>query len=199
IDMPVHFRFVSAASLRAAGLDTVNVPHAESIGWMVHESVNLATDDAWAIEVDWFGEGYVSSERLTAFGNVALLAEARATAERLAELDASEEVELVRFAETPVFDVSEARLTWIEEVAYAGERSLDCHAVKLGRGGALMFTVASMEPQRHELCLLAVRLAAGSSRFEHNHASADYSRLFDSKSPIDLVDIVPGRNWLPES
>lgn len=197
VDVPEHFRFVSAEALRAAGFDPANVPHASSIGWIVHESVNLANDDAWYIEVDWFGKGFVSSDRMTAYGNDALLAEARATSARLSELDASEDVELVRFAEAPVFDVSEARLTWVEEIDYAGERSLDCHAVKLGRSGALLYSIASMALPRRELCLRAVRLAAGSSRFNEDRTFADYSRLFDSKSPFDLVDIVTGRHWLP--
>lgn len=198
IDVPGHFRFVSTAALRAAGLVPGTVPHAKSIGWIVHESVNLAAGDAWYVEVDWFGEGFVSTERLTAYGNAALLAEARATAARLAALDASEGVGLVRFAETPVFDVSDARLTWVEEAEYAGERVLDCHAVKLGRSGALLYSIASMALERRELCLRAVRLVAGSSRFNGNRAFADYSRLFDTKSPFDLVDIVTGRHWLPE-
>lgn len=198
IDVPTHFRFVSAQALRAAGVDADGMPHASAVGWLVHESVELARADAWFIEVDWFGEGFVSSERMTAYGNVALLAEARATAAKLAELDASEQVELVGFAGPPVFDVSEARLTWAEEVEYAGERSLDCHAVKLGRGGALMLSIGAMSPQRGELCLLSVRLAAGSSRFNPNHAFTDYSRLFDTKSRFDLVDLVTGRHWLPQ-
>jgi uncharacterized membrane-anchored protein len=197
IDVPTHFRFVAATALRAAGLAPGAVPHAKSIGWIVHEGVDLAADDAWYVEVDWFGEGFVGSERLTAYGNAALLAEARATAARL-ERSGAREDELVRFAETPVFDVSDARLTWVAEANHAGERVLDCHAVKLGRSGALQFSIASMAPERGELCLRAVRLAAGSSRFNANRAFTDYSRLFDAKSPFDLVDIVTGRHWLPD-
>lgn len=199
IEVPGHFRFVSAEALRATGIDPGSTPQATRIGWIVHESVELAGDDAWYVEVDWFGEGFVSSERMTAFGNVALLAEARATAAKLAELDASERVELAGFAETPVFDVSEARLTWAEDIKYAGERSLDCRAVKLGRGGALMFSISAMQPQRGELCLRAVRLAADSSRFNERRAFTDYSRLFDSKARFDLVDLVTGRHRLPDS
>ena len=197
IDVPTHFRFVPAAALRAAGLAPGAVPHAKSIGWIVHEGVDLAAGDAWYVEVDWFGEGFVGSERLTAYGNAALLAEARATAARLAGSGAREG-ELVRFAETPVFDVSDARLTWVAETDHAGERTLHCHAVKLGRSGALQFSIASMAPERGELCLRAVRLAAASSRFNANRGFADYSRLFDTKSPFDLVDIVTGRHWLPD-
>ena len=198
VEVPGHFRFVSAEALRRAGLDPGEVPHAKSIGWIVHESVDLASDEAWYIEVDWFGEGFVGAERLTAYGNDALLAEARATATRLSALDAAAEFDLVRFAETPVFDVSEARLTWVEEIAHAGEHALDCYAVKLGRGGALQYSISAMEPRRQELCLRAVRLVAGSSRFGEDRGYADYSRLFDTKAPFDLVDLVTGRHWLPQ-
>lgn len=200
VEVPAHFRFVSAEALREAGLDPGDMPHAKAIGWIVHETVNLAAADAWYIEVDWFGEGFVGAERLTAYGNDALLAEARATAARLVALDEGDDFDLVRFAETPVFDVSEARLTWVEEIAYAGEsgHALDCYAVKLGRGGALQYSISSMEPGRQELCLRAVRLAAGSSRFNEDRGYTDYSRLFDAKSPFDLVDLVTGRHWLPQ-
>lgn len=201
IEVPAHFRFVSIEALREAGIDSGQLPHAKGIGWIVHESVDLAAAEAWYIEVDWFGEGFVSAGRLTAYGNDALLAEARATAARLSALEEVDDFDLVRFAETPVFDVSEARLTWVEEIARAGDGGhvLDCYAIKLGRGGALQYSISSMEPRRQELCLRAVRLAAGSSRFDDDRAFADYSRLFDSKSPFDLVDLVTGRYGLPET
>ena len=198
LDLPSHFRFVSAEALRAAGIEVTSVPHATALGWIVHESVDLASDSAWSIDVDWFGEGFVSADRLAVYGNDALLAEARATAERLSGLDDAPEFELTRFAETPVYNVSDALLTWAEEIRYADEGipSRDCYAIKLGRGGALQFTIQGMTPARQELCLRAVRLAAGSSRFLEDRAYADYSRLFDKKSRFDLVDLVTGRHLL---
>lgn len=198
LDLPSHFRFVSSEALRGAGIEVDELPHATALGWVVHESVDLASDTAWYIDLDWFGEGFVSADRLAVYGNDALLAEARATAERLSGFDDAPEFELTRFAETPVYNVSDALLTWVEEIRYADEGipSRDCYAIRLGRGGALQFSIQGMAPARQELCLRAVRLAAASSRFLEDRAYADYSRLFDKKSRFDLVDLVTGRHLL---
>ncbi|RYD14099.1 MAG: DUF2167 domain-containing protein [Lysobacteraceae bacterium] len=198
IDLPSHFRFVSSEALRGAGIEVDDVPHAAALGWIVHESVDLASDTAWYIDLDWFGEGFVSADRLAVYGNDALLAEARATAQRLSGLDDTPEFELARFAETPVYNVSDALLTWAEDIRYAdeGATTRNCHAIKLGRAGALQFSIQDMAPARQELCLRAVRLVAGSSRFLEGRAYADYSRLFDKKSRFDLVDLVTGRHRL---
>jgi uncharacterized membrane-anchored protein len=200
IDVPGHFRFVSAGALREIGAALGTAPQAQPIGWLVHESVNLVDDAAWFIEIEWFGKGFVSADSLSAYGNDALLATMRTNAERYSELDEYGDFDLVRLAEPPVFDAADSRLTWVEEIAYADEAAhlLDCYAIKLGRGGALMYSIEEVGASRQELCLRAVRLAAGRSRFNEGQTYADYSRLFDAKADFDLVGLVTGEFALPD-
>jgi uncharacterized membrane-anchored protein len=200
IDVPEHFRFVSAEALREIGATLGAAPQPQPIGWLVHETVNLTDDSAWFIEIEWFGKGFVSADSLSAYGNDALLATMRANTARLSQLDDEDDFDLVRLAEPPVFDAGDSRLTWVEEIHYPDENAnlLDCYAIKLGRGGALMYSIMEAGASRQELCLRSVRLAAGRSRFNEGQAYADYSRLFDAKADFDLVGLVTGEFALPD-
>ncbi len=199
IDVPQHFRFVSAEALSGIGATLGAGPQMQPVGWLVHESVNLVDDNAWFVEIEWFGAGFVGADSLSAYGNEALLATMRTNTERLSEIDEQDDYSLVRLAEPPVFDAGDSRLTWVEEIHYPIEDTnlLDCYAIKLGRGGALMYSIVEVATSRQELCLRSVRLAAGRSRFNEDQAYADYSRLFDKKSDFDLVDLVNGEFALP--
>ena len=199
IEVPQHFRFVSAEALRAIGATFGAAPQTQPVGWLVHESVDLVDDNAWFVEIEWFGAGFVSADSLSAYGNEALLATMRTNTARFSEIDEQDDYSLVRLAEPPVFDAGDSRLTWVEEIHYRSDDAnlLDCHAIKLGRGGALMYSIMEVATARQELCLRSVRLAAGRSRFNEDQAYADYSRLFDKKSDFDLVDLVNGEFALP--
>jgi uncharacterized membrane-anchored protein len=199
LDVPEHFRFVSAEALREIGATLGTAPRAQTVGWLLHESVNLVDDNAWLIEIEWFGHGFVSADSLSSYGNEALLAAMRTNTKRFSDLDEEDDYDLVRLAEPPVFDAADSRLTWVEEIHYPNEDTtlLDCYAVKLGRGGALMYTIVEAGLSRQELCLRAVRLAAGRSHFNEGQAYADYSRLFDSKADFDLVALLTGAFALP--
>jgi uncharacterized membrane-anchored protein len=65
-------------------------------------------------------------------------------------------------------------------------------ASKLGRNGALVYSISEIEASRRELCLRSVRLLAGRSAFEKGQTYADHSRLLDKKAGYDLVGLVTG-------
>ncbi|HEY6942673.1 DUF2167 domain-containing protein [Dokdonella sp.] len=197
IDVPKHFRFIDRDALQAAFAGTDDEPEAQTVGWIVHERVDLAGKNAWHVDVDYLADGFVSDETFAAQSRETLLAAGqRATKAVSDQQDAGEpEFSLVDYAEMPRLDPASHTATWVEEIAYAGEHArhaLDCYSVRLGRSGALVFTIADALPSQRELCLRSVRLLAGRSSFERGQAYADRSRLLDRKAKYDLVALVTG-------
>lgn len=195
LDVPEHFRFVDRNGLLAASA-ALGRPGDNAAGWMVHASVDPAAADAWIIEIGWTGDGFIADDAFAMRTHDSLFAEAQqATAQLSARQGDEGGFSLVRFAEPPMFDAAQHSVTWVEEIAYAGETEhrLDCYAARLGRGGALLFVINEVEMKRQELCLRAVRLAAARTEFEAGQAYTDHSALFDHKAKYDLVALVSGK------
>ena len=193
IDVPAHFRFIDRASLLNAFSGTSDEPNDSTIGWLVHERVDLSSDRAWHVEVDYLGDGYVVSSDFASVGGDALLARAQDAARKLAEGD-DEGAQLLRFAEAPTFDPASARVNWVEEVSQSGHASpaLDCYAIQLGRKGAVFFSIIDAAAKRQELCLRSVRMLAAHAHFGPGQTYADHSRALDRNAPYTLADLVSG-------
>ncbi|MEO7430859.1 MAG: DUF2167 domain-containing protein [Dokdonella sp.] len=197
IDVPTHFHFYDRGSLTALYGDSTDGPGERAIGWLVHESVNLADEDEWHIEVAWIGDGFVAEGDLATRKPDTLLALGqKVTESQSAELDEGSSVRLVRFAETPTLDTLLHRATWVEEYAYTekgeAQNKLDCHAVKLARIGAMLYSINEMDTQRQELCLRSVRLASTRTAFASGQEYDDHSSLFDHRAKYDLAALVTG-------
>ena len=195
VEIPTHFHFIDRASLQTLYADADNGPADDSVGWLVHESVNLADDDAWFVDITWLGDGYVAQNDFATRARDMILAEAqRATVQQSAQQGDIGSFSLARYAEEPVFDATRHSVTWVEDVAYAGQREhkLDCHAATLGRSGAFLYSINAISMKRQELCLRSVRLAAARTEFASGHTYADHSGLFDHKARYDLTALVTG-------
>jgi uncharacterized membrane-anchored protein len=197
IEVPAHFRFVDRDALKVALAGTEDEPGSQSVGWLVHERVDLTAQDAWHVDVDYLADGFISDETFAAQSRETLLAAGqRATKAMSDQQEAGEpEFSLVDYAEMPRLDPALHTATWVEEIAYAGKDArhvLDCYSMRLGRAGALMFSITDTAVPRRELCLRSVRLLAGRSSFERGQTYADRSRLLDRKAKYDLVALVTG-------
>jgi uncharacterized membrane-anchored protein len=201
VDVPAHFRFIDRNALEGLYRETGESLDASSVGWLVHESVNLADDNAWLVEIDWYPDGFVREGSVAGVSAEALLIDAKRVTARLAEQQGAGagDYELVRYAEAPVFDSNGHGATWVEETSTAGqpEHALDCYAVKLGRHGALTFGITDLTLQRQELCLRSVRLAAARTAFSAGHAYTDHWRFFDAAAKYELADLITGAAMLP--
>ena len=193
IDVPAHFRFIDRASLLNAFSGTSDEPDDGTIGWLVHERVDLSSNQAWHVQVNYRGDGYIASNDFATAGGDALLARAQGAARKVA-VDADDGVQLLRFAEAPTFDPAAARVNWVEEVSQNGHASptLDCYAVQLGRKGAVFFSIVDAATQRQELCLRSVRMLAAHAHFGPGQTYADHSGALDRKAPYTLTDLVTG-------
>jgi uncharacterized membrane-anchored protein len=193
IDVPAHFNFIDRANLQTLYAGSDGGPSEATVGWLVHESVNLADDNAWYVDVAWVGDGFVTEGDLATRTRDALLADAKRATEQISE-DDGRGYSLVRYAEEPALDETLHSATWVEDLAYTGEaeHKLDCYAAKLGRSGAFLYSINEVSMRRQELCLRAVRLAATRTEFASGHAYSDHSGLFDHKARFDLPALVTG-------
>lgn len=197
IVVPEHFRFIDRVALQRAFAGSDDGPGPRTVGWLVHERVDLAAEDAWYVDVEHLADGFVSDESFAGQSRETLLAAGQSATRTLSDQQEAGEPEfsLVDYVETPRLDASLHTAAWVEEIAYTGKhahRALDCHAVRLGRSGVLAFSITGIAPSRRELCLRSVRLLAGRSSFEPGQTYADRSRLLDRKATYDLVALVTG-------
>lgn len=196
IDVPAHFRFIDRDALVKAFAGTDEEPGEQSIGWLVHERVDLTAQDAWHVDVDRLADGFISDDTFASQSRETLLAAAKQATRTLSDQqDAGEPgYSLVGYPELPRLDSASHSVAWVAEIAYDGkpQHVLDCTAIKLGRNGALVYSISEIDPSRRELCLRSVRLLAGRSAFEKGRTYADRSRLLDKKADYDLVALVTG-------
>lgn len=194
INPPAHFHFIDREALMQAFGGTVDEPAASTIGWFVHERVDLTGKRAWHVEIDYFGDGYVANSGLAGVATETLRADAQAAMNRQAELLSAEPDHISAYAELPSFDPRTARATWVEEVSKygRGEPMLDCYALQLGRKGVALLSISSIDPTRQELCLRSVRMLAAHVQFGRGQEYADHSRMLDRSAPYALGDLISG-------
>lgn len=200
IDVPGHFRFVPRVHLMALYAKFGTLIDKSTSGWMVHESVNLADDDAWFVEVDWHPVGYVDEGAFVTQSSATLFEKGRDNDRVMSERQGEDpdEHRIVRYAEEPELIGDQHTVTWVEEFATTekDEHRLDCYAAKLTRKGYFMYSITDVARTRQELCLRTVRLAAARTAPASGEAYADHSSFFDHKAKFDLAAIVTGANLL---
>jgi Protein of unknown function (DUF2167) len=195
IDVPQHFRFVDKGDLETLYAASGQSVPAYVVGWLVHESVNLANDDAWYIQIKWRGEGFFAESDAQQMSPMALALQAKVTSEKLSALLRVEPdaIDQVQFVGAPEFDPRRHSATWTFESGNTDDADapLACHAARLGRRGAFLFEVADMSKLRQELCLRAVRLASARIAFGPGEDYAEHS-IFDHGAGTDLAGLIAG-------
>ncbi len=194
LQVPTHFRFIDRAALLEAFAGTSDAPADSTVGWFVHERVDLNAARAWHVQVDYLGDGYVASSGFAEASGDALIARAREVARQLASAGGGASSEPVGFAELPTFDSRAARANWVIARTQPDSevQTLDCHAVQLGRRGLVSFSMRAVEPRRQELCLRSVRLLSTHAFFGPGQTYAERARTLDRDAPYTLIDLITG-------
>lgn len=191
LSIPKHFRFIPRRSIVALSADLGGDAIDPTIfGWLVHDSVDLADEDSWFVEVSFAKIGHVSAGDADELAGEAL---AEANRERTAQYSGGEYA-FDSFAHVPAWREDIGTLAWGERLAYDGEpgKLIDCYAAKPTREGVIEFMAEYMPEGRSELCLRSVRLMAASTRFDGGWGHDDYSFFRDARSGAGLADLVTG-------
>ncbi len=194
IELPSHFRFIDRQGLMA--LEGPDAPSDNTLGWLVHDSVDLTAAGAWHVMVQWIDDGYIVADEAMLVDAPALLQRARRVLHQFAASASRRQPVLAGYAEAPVLDTARDSVSWVEQYQSAGATaSLECYAVRLGRRGALMFSASAIASSRQELCLRSVRLLAGRVVYARGESHDDHGML-DLQADYDLTGLISGENLL---
>lgn len=162
IDVPAKFRLISATDARRLDQARGRTEDARGLGWIIHERLSLADPDAWHVSARWHSDGWIDA---AAALDGATLLEAALSNTAAAPRVLVSQGDLIGYAVAPQFDGQV--LEWAEErvLANSDTQVVDCHALRLGRRGALEFSVVGMPPGSAALCQSTVRLLATRSTF----------------------------------
>jgi hypothetical protein len=151
--LPPRFRFIPALRLQQLARLRNQPLLPGSLGWITHDTVDLGQPDAWVIELRFVELG--RSRLATAGEDLDAALQALAGAEAL---DGSGR-RLGSEAFAPHWDAERTLLTW--SLVDADGRAEHRAAAPL-RHGALLFSIAGIEPEQREIGLRATRLLAAS-------------------------------------
>ncbi|GMV27907.1 MAG: hypothetical protein AMXMBFR59_00320 [Rhodanobacteraceae bacterium] len=161
IDVPSKFRLISATDARRLDRSRGRSEDPRVLAWVIHERLSLADPDAWHVTARWNSDGWVGT---TPLDGPALLEAALANKTPTPRVLVSQG-ELIGYAAAPRFE--DQVLDWAEErvLVNSDEQVVDCHALRLGRRGALEFSIVGMPTKSLALCHETVRLLATRSSF----------------------------------
>ncbi|WP_386068509.1 DUF2167 domain-containing protein [Tahibacter sp. UC22_41] len=161
IDVPAKFRLINAADARRMDRSRGRTEDNRVLGWIIHEKLALTDPDAWHVNMRWLSDGWIAAAPLDA---VTLLDDAQRNKTPNPRVVVSNG-DLLGYAAAPQFDGQV--LDWTEErlLVNSDDRVVDCHALRLGRRGALEFSIVGMPSASAALCQSTVRLLAARTSF----------------------------------
>lgn len=156
IDVPAKFRLINASDARRMDRARGRPEDNRVLGWIIHEKLALTDPDAWHVNLRWLSDGWIAATPLDA---AALLDDAQRNRTPNPRVVVSNG-DLLGYAAAPQFDGQV--LDWAEErlLVNSDDRVVDCHALRLGRRGALEFSIVGMPTGSAALCQTTVRLLA---------------------------------------
>jgi hypothetical protein len=145
LDVPQHFRFIARHQLGLLS-ELRGIAVAEhTLGWIVHERVNLNEADFWFVEVSFHEVGHLAAPVPAPDADLSALQ----------------------------WDAGSATATW-GPWTQATEAGMQQSAVKLTRHGAILFRAPELKDDQLELGLRAVRLMATRAEPERGWSHAEY-------------------------
>lgn len=195
LELPPRFRFVEREGL--SGLEGEDAPSDSTLGWIVHDSVDLAAAGAWHVVVDRVADGYIVANESLLADDAALAQRARRVLRRFAADSRVSRPAMAGYAEAPAWDAQRSSVTWVEHYqAPAAGELLECYAARLDRRGALVFSANAMASSRQELCTRSVRLLAARVVHARGERYEDHGML-DLQADYDVGALVSGEYLLP--
>ncbi|MEZ5442660.1 MAG: hypothetical protein R3F15_14390 [Lysobacterales bacterium] len=170
LPLPTHFRFVSIDLLEPqARVRERDLPPG-SFGWIVHERMDMAREEAWWIEVRFHADGHLDdlgAELAAALGSAPTVL--RNTDEAILK---------------PTWHGNYRAATWLEA---RPDGRYDAHAAYLVRHGVLQYTVPAVSVEDREVALRACRLMAARSETDRGWTPRDYQAGNDKDAGMTLA------------
>jgi hypothetical protein len=180
LELPRQYRYAPAGQLGPLGRLYGRPVDADVIGWVVHERMDLAADDAWFVELRFDPIGHVATPTGLAADDFAA-----AALQRLGAKAAG----YVPGRHGPQWDGRSGVLTWVR-VADAPAPAALGQAAKPLRSGVLRFVAVGVPADERELALRATRLLATLTRVDRGWEHAAHDPQRDPVAGVDLAGYI---------
>lgn len=201
IDVPAGWRFVTAEDLAALfNLDSGSLREWETLGWLTPGSVRIEDDNAWAIELGAFSDGYVAEdpENLDPYRLVWRMRDVYRWATQRGTQYKDSAYELVNFARAPVFDRGQHLVTWTERLRYpedGGKELVDVFGFAFSRRGGVGMEATDMPPEWQDEIEAGVESLIRSVRFDVGERYEDFGSA-DEVADYELSHLITAELWV---
>jgi uncharacterized membrane-anchored protein len=149
LDMPANFRYLPPADAeRLLTEGWGNPPGSKTLGMIVPADIEPLSKDGWAVDIEYDKDGHVKDDDANSINYKDLLKQmqdgiAEENPER--KKNGYPELNLIGWADQPVYDAQTHKLFWAKEIRFADtpENTLNYNVRVLGRNGVLVLNAIS--------------------------------------------------------
>jgi hypothetical protein len=180
LELPRQYRYAPAGQLGPLGRLYGRPVDADVIGWVVHERIDLAADDAWFVELRFDPIGHVATPSGLAAEDFAANALQRTGGTAAGYAPGRH---------GPQWDGRSGVLTWVRVPGTPAPVALG-QAAKPLRSGVLRFVAIGVPADERELALRATRMLATRARAERGWEHAAHDAKRDPIAGVDLAGYI---------
>lgn len=177
LPLPQHFRFVAIDLLSPQGRVRERVLGPGQFGWIVHERMDMAREEAWWVETRFHADGYVPrpegalAEQLRGSGAIVL--------------DSGESLL------DPAWHAGYGVATWLRT---RPDGRFDAHAALPLRHGVMLYTVPDISADERELGVRACRLMAARSVIDRGWSNREFKAGSDREAGVSLAQWISAQS-----
>jgi uncharacterized membrane-anchored protein len=197
LNVPESFRYVGPKDAEKILRLWGNPPGGNPpLGMLFPAGKTPASDNSWAVVIEWSGDGYVKDDDAEKIDYAALLKDMqKATREANQERTKSgyQAIELVGWATAPRYDSKTHKMYWAKDITFGGEPAhvLNYNIRILGRKGVLVLNAVAGLGQLNEIETVVPQILA-MVNFNAGNRYADFKPDSDKMAAYGLAALVAG-------
>ena len=197
LDVPESFRYVgpedAAKILRLWGNPPGDDP---PLGILFPAGKTPASDDSWAVVIEWSGDGHVKDDDAEKIDYAELLKDMQESAREASKertRDGYEAIELVGWATAPRYDKTTHKMYWAKDLTFGGAPAhvLNYNIRILGRKGVLVLNAVAGLDQLNEIEAVVPQILAMVD-FKEGNRYTDFKPDSDKVAAYGLAALVAG-------
>jgi len=198
MDVPENFYFLNPQDAEKVLVEVWGNPPSEAtLGMLFPAEMTPFDDESWAVTIEYEEDGYVSDEDAADLDYSELLEQMQddtqlASDERVAQ--GYEEIELVAWAATPLYDADSHKLYWAKEIRFGDEplNTLNYNIRILGRKGVLVLNFIAAIDQK-EVIESNLDSVLAIANFEQGSTYSDFNPDLDTVAAYGIGALVAGK------
>ena len=197
INVPETFRYVGPDDAAKILLLWGNPPDDEKpLGMLFPAGMTPVSDDAWAVIIEWSGDGYIKDDDAAKIDYTKMLKELQESCReesKAREKEGYHAIELVGWATPPRYDAASHKMYWAKDIKFGGEpeNTLNYNIRMLGRRGVLVLNAVSSMGQLKNIEQATPQLLSMID-FNQGHRYTDFDPSSDKYAGYGLAALVAG-------